>query len=383
MKNTPSIVALIRCIDYQPENVQAAVNKGIELLGGFQKFADKGEKILLKPNILYGENPDKHISPHPEVFRAVARVFKGSGAALSYGDSPGFGSPKVNAKRGGFAAVAEAEGVAWANFTDAREILFPEGRVIKKFSIAVGVAKSDGLVSISKLKTHALTRVTGAIKNQFGCIPGARKAEFHSVMPTAALFSQMLVDLNRLLKPRLYIMDGIIAMEGNGPRNGTLHPMNVLLFSTDPVALDAAVCRLIDLDPHLVETLVYGEEFGLGSMSEIEYIGDPLESFFTPDFEVNRDPRKTSTDTRYLPRSFMRRYTAPRPTINAELCTKCGRCVEICPVQPKALSWKEGDKTVPPVYDYAKCIRCYCCQELCPFEAIYVKVPPLGRIIRA
>jgi len=62
-------------------------------------------------------------------------------------------------------------------------------------------------------------------------------------------------------------MDGIMGMEGNGPRNGTPRKMNVLLFSTDPVALDTTVCKLINLDPALVETLVYGEKFGLGSQN--------------------------------------------------------------------------------------------------------------------
>ncbi|MBM3138350.1 MAG: DUF362 domain-containing protein [Chloroflexi bacterium] len=383
MNNQSSRVVLVRCENYQPETVQAAINKGLVLLGGAEKFAAKGESIVLKPNILSGEAPEKNISPHPEVFRAIVKAFKKTKAQLSYGDSPGFGSPEANAKRGGFSAVAEEEGVAWADFTNASDLGFPDGKVLKKFSIAKGVCQSDGLISISKLKTHALTRITGAIKNQFGCIPGPRKAEFHSVLPTAALFAQMLVDLNRLLRARLFIMDGIIAMEGNGPRNGTPKAMNVLLFSTDPVALDAAVCRLIDLDPELVETLVYGQEFGLGTYTNVEYGGDPLESFIANDFEVNRSPQKTTTGTSFLSTSFMRRFTAPRPTINPELCTKCGRCVEVCPAQPKALSWKDGQKNVPPVYDYAKCIRCYCCQEMCPFEAIYVKVPPLGKLIRS
>jgi NAD-dependent dihydropyrimidine dehydrogenase PreA subunit len=158
--------------------------------------------------------------------------------------------------------------------------------------------------------------------------------------------------------------------------------MNLLLLSTDPVALDAAVCRLVNLDPQLVEPLVYGEQFGLGTMTNIEYIGDPIGDFVVPDFVVNRSPRKTTTDTSFLATSFLRRYSAPRPTINAETCTKCGRCVEVCPAQPKALSWSKEGKSKLPVYDYAKCIRCYCCQELCPFKAIYVKVPPLGKFIR-
>jgi formate hydrogenlyase subunit 6/NADH:ubiquinone oxidoreductase subunit I len=67
----------------------------------------------------------------------------------------------------------------------------------------------------------------------------------------------------------------------------------------------------------------------------------------------------------------------------SEKCTRCGRCVQVCPVQPKALSWSAAGKQSPPMYDYAKCIRCYCCQELCPFDAIEVKVPPLGRLIRS
>jgi uncharacterized protein (DUF362 family)/NAD-dependent dihydropyrimidine dehydrogenase PreA subunit len=382
MPDKRSTVALIRCESYDPKEVQAALIRGLDLLGGVRVFAKRSEKLLLKPNILSGESPDKNISPHLEVFRAVAKVFAKMGAVLSYGDSPGFGNPKSNAERGGFGTVAEEEGIAWADFTNSRLIQFPEGKVIKKFSIAEGVASSDGLISISKLKTHALTRITGAIKNQFGCIPGARKAEFHSVLPTAALFSQMLVDLNLLIKPRLFIMDAITAMEGNGPRNGNGRKMNLLLLSADPVALDTSVCRLVNLDPDLVETLVCGEKFGLGTMTGIDYVGDPIEDFVVPDFVVNRSPQKTTTGTSFLSTSFLRRYSAPRPTINPEVCTKCGRCVEVCPAQPKALSWSSSEKTKPPIYDYAKCIRCYCCQELCPFNAINVKVPPLGKFIR-
>ena len=376
-------VALVYCEDYQPQNVQSAVEKGLMLLGGIRCFAEQGEKILLKPNILSGAHPTKLISPHPEVFRAIAKAFKLSGAELSFGDSPGFGNPVSNAARAGFIQVAEEEGVEWANFTDACEVQFPQGRVMKKFSIAEGVYQNDGLISIAKLKTHALTRITGAIKNQFGCIPGVRKAEFHSILPTAALFAQMLVDLNRLLNPRLFIMDAIVAMEGNGPRNGTSKPMHVLLFSTDAVALDATACRLINLDVHLVETIIYGSEFGLGSYSDIDYVGDKLETFLTPDFVVNRSPQKTTTNTSFLSTNIMRRFTAPRPTIKPASCTKCGRCIEVCPAQPKALSWRNGSKMEPPIYDYTRCIRCYCCQELCPSEAIYVSTPLLGRIIRA
>ena len=380
--NGTSTVALVRCQDYIPEQVDTAVHKGLELLGGAGRFAAAGEKILLKPNILEGADPSNCISPHPLVFAAIAREFQSTGAQLRFGDSPGVGSPEGAVRRSGHLAVAQALGIELADFNTAREVPFPDGHLINKFEIAEGVMSSDGLVSISKLKTHALTRITGAIKNQFGCIPGVRKAEYHSVMPNASLFSQMLVDLNLLLKPRLFIMDGIIGMEGNGPRNGTPCPMHVLLFSTDPVALDATVCRLIDLDPSMVEPLVHGEAFGLGSAYDIQYVGDPLESFVQPDFQVNRSHVPTTTDRSFLSTSFMRRFTSPRPVIDPTLCIRCGQCVKICPAKPKALSWRSNERIDIPVYDYAKCIRCYCCQETCPAKAISVEIPLLGKLVR-
>jgi len=379
--NEKAIVALVRCENYDHVSVSAAVGKGLNLLGGVEQFAAPGEKILLKPNILSGDNPDKCIGPHPVVFEAVAETFQKEGAALSFGDSPGFGNPRGNARKAGYLEIADAMGISFADFENAVALSNPDGKLVNKFEIAKGVAESDGLVSISKLKTHALTRITGAIKNQFGCIPGPRKAEFHSVMPNALLFSKMLVDLNLLLKPRLYIMDGILAMEGNGPRNGNPFAMNVLLFSTDPVALDSAACKMIDLDPNLVEPLVVGEEFGLGSMQNISIVGDPVEDFINPDFDVNRRTVPTASGNSFIASDFLRRYSAPRPTINPEACTHCGTCVKVCPVEPKALSWTNESHTEPPVYDYGKCIRCYCCQEMCPENAIYVKVPLLGKII--
>jgi len=379
---SPPVVAVVRCDSYQREAVEQSFERAMALLGGASQFVREGEEILLKPNILFGEKPEKHISPHPEIFRATAKIFKQAGAHLSYGDSPGFGSLRLYVRVMGYAHIAEEMGIDLADFTHAVEMSNEGNHLVKKFAVARAVAHADGIINISKLKTHALTRITGAVKNQFGCIPGARKAEFHSVMPRVDLFSQMLVDLNLLLRSRLYVMDGIVGMEGNGPRNGIPRPVHALLFSTDPIALDATACRLMALDPDLVRTNVYGEKHGLGTYHQIRYVGDPLEDFIVPDFDVDRQEMPDAEDKTWLARSIMRRFTAPRPTIDAEKCTRCGQCTEICPVNPKALDWGKEGNAQPPQYNYSKCIRCYCCQETCPFEAISVKMPLAGRIIR-
>jgi uncharacterized protein (DUF362 family)/ferredoxin len=377
-----STVAVVRCDTYETEAVHAAVGRGLELLGGAQRFVQPGERILLKPNLLVASDPDACVTTHPSVFEAVARHVAAAGATLCYGDSPGFGSTQGVARKAGLTAVAERLGIALADFSDGRLLSFPEGRLVKQFFVANGVLDADGLVSLGKFKTHQLTRLTAAVKNQFGCIVGMRKGEFHARMPDVDRFCQMLVDLNRALAPRLYVVDGIVAMEGNGPRGGDPRPMSVLLLSTDPVALDLTVARMMALDPALVGTITFGEAFGLGTASAIDWVGDAVEGFIAPDFRVMRTPASTTGPSGA--RALARRFVIPRPVIDAERCTSCGTCVTVCPVDPKAVDWRDPARdrgTAPPRHDYTRCIRCYCCQEMCPENAIHVRVPLLGRIV--
>jgi uncharacterized protein (DUF362 family)/NAD-dependent dihydropyrimidine dehydrogenase PreA subunit len=375
------VVALVRCPDYDQERVFEAVGRGLALLGGAERFVRAEERILLKANLLAGADPDKAVTTHPAVFKAVARHLGAAGARISYGDSPGLGRPDAVARRAGLAAVAEELAIPQADFTVGEIVSFPEGRLIRQFNIARGALECDGMVSLPKMKAHQLTRFTGAVKNQFGCIPGLQKGEFHARMSDMDRFAQMLVDLNRFLRPRLFIMDGVVAMEGNGPRNGTPRQMSVLLFSADPVALDAAACGMINLDPALVPTNRWGQEMGLGAYAGMTLVGDPLDSFVVADFDVNRKAGSTTGTMNSVAARLVKNLVTPRPVINASLCTKCGTCVRVCPATPKAVDFRATGKTAPPAYDYGLCIRCYCCQELCPESAITVSTPLIGRLL--
>jgi len=375
-----SKVAIVQCISYDRNEVRQAVAHGLELIGGAVRFVKAREKIVLKVNLLVGEAPEKCVNTHPEVFRAVAELFTMEGARLTYGDSPGFGTPHAAAKKSGIADVAEELNIELADFKDGRDVFFEEGVQNKKFFIANGILDSDGVISLPKLKTHALERFTGSIKNQFGCVVGMRKGEFHVKLPDPTDFASMLVDLNNCVKPRLYIMDGIVAMEGNGPRGGTARPMNVLLFSTDPVALDATASRLINLNPVFVPTTLKGAESGAGTFreEEIEIVGDKLKDFICMDFNVVRLPVKNIKKNKMT--SFLNNRLVTKPVIIPEKCTKCGTCVQSCPVEGKAINWVDGDRTKAPAYDYKKCIRCYCCQEMCPEGAIILKDPVIIKV---
>jgi uncharacterized protein (DUF362 family)/ferredoxin len=376
-----SKVVLVRCDSYQEQEVYDALRRGIGLLGTAAAFVHRGEKLLLKPNVLVGDRPERCVSTHPSVLKAAGRIFREAGADLRYGDSPGFGKPSSQLRKAGLSDVADELGIPLADFEKGREVTFAGSPFTKKFFLARGVLESDCIISLAKMKTHQFTRFTGAVKNQFGCIPGMLKAEFHVKMQSPLDFSRMLVALNLFLKPRLFIMDGVLAMEGNGPRSGDPVKMGVLLVSTDPVALDSTACRMIGLNPEYVPTSKPGRQWGLGvySSEEIELLGDPLEIFVNRGFKVRRSPPEPVTNNMGV-LAFLKNILSSRPVIDAGKCVRCGVCVAACPVSPKALSWRDGEDC-PPRYSYRNCIRCFCCQELCPERAVKVKTAAAGRFV--
>jgi uncharacterized protein (DUF362 family)/NAD-dependent dihydropyrimidine dehydrogenase PreA subunit len=322
------------------------------------------------------------VTTHPAVFKAAGRLLQEAGARVYYGDSPGFGSSSTAMRKAGLQSVADDMGMILADFDAGRSVHHPDALQNKLLTIAHGALDCDGLISLPKFKTHGLVRFTGAVKNQFGCVPGILKAQYHVKLADADQFGALLVDICTLLKPRLYIMDGIMAMEGNGPGSGTPKPMQALIISSDPVALDATACRLIEMNPEDVPTARPGEKAGLGTYhsEHIDLMGDPPESFTAADFDIVRRPPDVFAPSGF--KALLKNRVTPRPVINPSICTACGICIKACPVGAKAITWMEGaPKGKKPGYRYTCCIRCYCCQEMCPEGAITIETPLLGKLI--
>ncbi len=369
-----STVALVSCSDYSIQQVDNAVMRVLSLLGGADVYAAAGERILLKPNMLAGDPPEKAVTTHPSLMRAVALALKPAGASLFYGDSPIYGSTAKTAQTCGLAAAAAETGIELLDFSDSETTSYDEGTQNRVFELARAVKSCDRIISLSKLKTHGLTGMTGAVKNQFGCISGMNKGKFHVKLPEVERFSTMLVDLNICLKPSLYIMDAVICMEGNGPRGGKPRFMGCILGSTDPVALDSVAACLIGFRPEEIPTCRAGNKAGLGNcdMKQIEIVGDDWQAFVINDFARSQ---KFMSDI-HIGRGRLRNALIAKPVIDEQLCTSCGICVLACPANPKALS---RERECRPAYDYDRCIRCYCCQESCPEGAISLITPTLGR----
>ena len=383
-----SQVALIPLDSYDEPKVNEAVQRGLELLGGLERFVKPEERILLKPNLLARALPQKAITTHPAVFAAVAKLLRDSGYAhLSYGDSPGnpTTTPDKAADTCGIASAARQYGVEAADFVNGSLVPFPEGNAAKSFYLCKGAQEADAIINLCKMKTHALERITGAMKNIYGCVCGVNKATGHASYPNEYVFADMLADMHRRLPMRLHILDGVVAMEGNGPTSGTPIAMNVLLFSADPVALDSVFAALVHLTPEMVPTCVSGAKAGIGLMdwAQIEVVtpegtlsvAEAQAKWGKPEFDVFRGQLKKGFMMKVMP---LLPFLQHRPKADKSKCVGCGVCEEACPVPEKAVHAGNGKKAV---YDYKKCIRCYCCQEMCPAKAITVYRHPLNKLL--
>ncbi|MBU3179016.1 DUF362 domain-containing protein [Clostridium estertheticum] len=380
-------VALLKCEQYDVDLIEKKLREGFELLGGdefLKKLIPKDSKVLLKPNMLSVESKESPVVTHYAVFEAVIRIVKEYSNYISFGDSPGFGDSRKAAEKSGLMEVADRYGVKFEDFKESVHVRLDNSILCKSWNIAKAAYDADVVITLPKLKTHAMAYYTGAVKNQFGCIPGTQKATWHTRMPDANNFCKMLLDLNTAVGTNFAILDGIIAMEGNGPKSGQAYNLNTLIMGQSLTAVDSTAVRLIGYDNPLDTPVLkeaYDSKWGVVLPKDINILGEKLEDMKAKNFKLCRkggnfyfiSPAVTN---------FLRGMIAPNPTLIQEKCIGCGRCAEVCPEKPVVITMvKNGDK-LNPKWNMNECIRCFCCQELCPVGAIETKYSTLGRLLK-
>ena len=375
-----SKVVLLPCGEYDEEKVYTLLKQGLYLVDGVEALIPKDAKILLKPNLLKRAEVEKAVITHPVVVGAFARILRENGyEQIVLADSCGHGTTQAVIRGTGMDTYLEKYQIPAIDYSEGIKVDYPQGIQAKEFILPKELLEQNCVISLSKMKTHALERITGAVKNSYGFVYGFHKAKGHTQYPSADSFARMLIDLDKCVAPTLYVMDGIVAMEGHGPGSGDPVQMNVMLMSTDPVALDSVFSRLVYLKPEMVPTNYHGEKMGLGTWKEEEItlltpdgeisMSEAVKRYGNPQFNVDRTEVRKNIWTRM---AGALNIFQKKPYIEADKCVRCGICVQSCPVPGKAVDFRKG-KDKPPVYDYKKCIRCFCCQEMCPKKAIKVK----------
>lgn len=370
-------VILVHCATYNRKEIQTAVRRVFSLAGGLGQYVRPGTRVLVKPNLLAGEAPEKGVTTHPEVVRAVLCELLHAGVHPLVGDSPGIGSLRKVAEKTGVAAICRELGVPLAEFKEATEVeTVSSGGPIKHFPLARDLVEVDAVINLPRMKTHGLTRISGAVKNLYGCIEGLHKAEFHLRLQRLDVFLEMLIDLALTVKPVFHLVDAVAAMEGAGPRHGRLRAVNLLMAGVDPFALDTVIARVMGVNPQDIPLLALAAKRGLkgATAEEVTITGEKLEDFIVPDYEVPQDAAPLAI--RNFPDwavNFIRKRWTLQPVIG-DNCQGCEICIRSCPA---GSIHRRGKKAV---IDLDTCIRCYCCQEFCPYNAVALKVPFLRKL---
>ena len=375
-------VSLIPVSDYSTEAVESGLRRAMEPFGGMQGVVKPGDRVLLKANLLAPCRPEEAVTTHPEVVRAVIRLVREAGASrILVGDGPGVGTTAENMRVSGIQQVCDEEGAETAVFRETAVFETPENVLGKRLELTSHLLGVDVVITLPKLKTHVQTGYTGAIKNQYGLIPGIQKGEYHLRFQNRDRLADLMVDINRTARVKLAVMDAIVGMEGRGPHGGTPRKIGALVVGTDLPAVDVVCCTLIGLPPGeypLLQAAARGR-YGTTSLEEIEVFGAAVESLRVPDFKLVQTPLNI---LKILPLPGwilrgLRRQVAATPHIDRSKCIGCLKCHNGCPVKPPAI---DPRSKYSGGVNGRTCIRCYCCHEFCPVDAIELRKPWAERI---
>lgn len=368
-----SQVSIARCREYNRLQVLEATRSSIDLLGGITSFVKPGAKVLLKPNLLMAKEPEAGITTHPEVVRAIIKLLKEINCRIILGDGPSvWGNQIENVEevysRTGMRKLCQDEGV--------KIVDFDKRRMREKFPLTAWLDECDCFINIPKFKTHDFTILTGAVKNLFGLVPGTYKTELHKNYFAPEDFANILVDIYQEARPALTVIDGIIAMEGDGPATGG-KPRNLgLIFAgSDCVALDTVLALIMGVEPEYILTTKEAARraLGISDIRSIRILGERLENIIGEPFQL-----PVTSIAKKIPRPIIRlakKLIKYYPCVEHDHCISCAACIKACP--NKAISMR--NKRVN--FDYKKCISCFCCQEVCPNAAIKVKKSIMAKLI--
>lgn len=357
-------VSLRSGLEYDRDLLRTAIEDMVAATGGWPASLQEGARVLLKVNMLSAKPPEKAITTHPEVVGALAELLMEKGCSVAVGDSPGGAIKGVERywRSCGYLDLANELGLKLVNFEASGSVKRTVGG--SRYHIAKPLFDYDAIINLCKFKTHTLCRLTNAVKNAFGAVPGLGKAIIHSHAVRPRDFAVHLVNIYSLVKFDLVVMDAVLCMDGRGPStDGNPRWAGLLGVARDSVVLDMVMSKLVGLQP---------EELDTTKEARKQNLGKPWADIVVDGSHDLRDFRIPRTAFYNLVPSFvgsvLRSLMKKVPSSN-ENCTGCGFCAQSCPAG--AIAIVDGRARM----DKRQCILCLCCHELCPENAVTVADP--------
>ena len=354
MKKEVPKVSIVKCNNYNQKKVDKAVEQAL-------KLADieipKRKTVLIKPNLV-GSFPKKQAiaTTNPIVVEAVCKLLKKNNCKIIIGESS-FTNTVDAFKDSGVQEIGKKYGKNLIFEQDKLiKIKDSKAKVLKEFRISKTLKNVDVVINMPKLKTHLLTKFSGAVKNLYGVIPGGMKQKLHMKASTEKRFGKMLIDIYQNVKPEINIMDGIVGMEGAGPTAGDAKKAGYILASSNAVSLDIVCIKLIGYKLKNIFYLVEALKRKVAP-SKFVLVGE--------DKIPNLKFKKPSVKSK-LSGNVVRMLRARPIVVDEKKCIQCGLCARKCPTKSITLG-------PYPKIDKKKCIRCFCCMEICPQHALSLK----------
>lgn len=296
-------------------NIDYAIRNAIDLLGGMKTITAGKERIMLKPNL---------VSPTPSdvtklgVIKSLVQLMTESGKDVCIGEGSAAAYP--NLRPGIFGGVCRTtnkemldqiqqsvfDSLGYSDLArglkvplinlhtgDMSKVSVPNGFVFKEISLHRSLTDTDLLCSVPMMKTHGLATVTLGMKNLIGVYPGQVYGTVRSAVHAEASkvessgTASAIVDMVRANKLGLVVIDGSVAMQGQGPSvsgGGELVNMNLIIAGTNPLATDVVGASVMGFRPDEISTFAWASKAGMTptSMEGIEIRGEKLADVVRP-----------------------------------------------------------------------------------------------------
>jgi uncharacterized protein (DUF362 family) len=240
------------------------VRAAVKALGGMERFVQKGNDVIIKPNICVDYHTYEYAATtNPEVVGTLVKMCLAAGARrVRVMDQPFGGTAQQAYERSGIAkAVKDAGGeMEIMSNMKFREAAIPDGRDIKKWSFYSDALDTDVLINVPIAKHHNLGRLTLGMKNLMGLIKDRPQLHFN--------LGQRVADITSLLHPQLTVVDAVRILTNHGPTGGSLADvklLNTVIASHDIVAADTYATALFGLTADDIPAIRAAAQMGLGT----------------------------------------------------------------------------------------------------------------------